>query len=591
MLTTFTSGVTPAASLKTNSSDQRMSPAFAGAQPLGEIHTQIQPHLPALGLEPEALLANVKTETATALNQTVLQTLAAAVAARMGIERLPDEMLEAFFIRLAAAIERKPLIEQGKIETRAGLKALQIPLSDLGPALRDPSGPVAARLTAKAEAPMAAPQKTAAAGITDSYLQTGSTPARSAETVAMSERNRLSTDNGNLLFQSAIAKTGETDADNASQTQFRTLFTPDTAGFERERPAALMPDQGDFERDTVARRGAGPAASGQHGRSAAGPNGVPQTTEQPARASAVAPPPQDANADGSDRPANAGSITFASDPEIPGPVAKVQPNLAPQKPQDLQDVPPGVSKDILLGADPTQMSEDTSTLRQPRTLLAAVKQTSDALPTGGRMVVLETPSLDPTSEFGEKVDEADMQRRLFRMLTPIRSASEDGSAITAEPQHAPAAKNTADAKDMASSPALNEDVEIATERSARSRDVIGSTLLPSSIIASPADTDQRSQAAPHFGLPFGYVTPPPAIDGFEAQEVENDGRARREKDSDDEDAEEDSETPEQRRERKARQSVDQLLQHEPEPTSGVAVNRDSSEADRAFAYYQRLAGF
>lgn len=561
MLTPFSSGVTPTASLKTNSSDQRMSPAFTGAQPLGESQAAASPMTPSIGLEPEALLANVKTETATALNRTVLQTLAAAVAARMGVDRLPDELLEAFFIRLAAAIERKSGAEQGKIETRAGLKALQIPLSDLAPALRDPSGPAAARLTAKAEAPMAAPEKTAAAGITDSYLQTGSVPARSAETVAMSERNRLSTDNGNLLFQSATPRHADPQTDNASQTQLRTLFEPDAAGFGPDAADAAPTSQTINDNNTVARRGAGPAASGQERLSAVGPDlprvetGEDASPTSPAL-SANLSEADDANAADTKARPDSGSASKSQ----PVALAAAGSDASPAKPMP-SDAP------------------------------AVAPKPSEVLSTD-RLVLADAPPLDTLAVVGEKTDEKDLQQRLFSMLTTTQPATEtDATPLAIDRQSFAKGLSPTEAGDMLDMTDAGESAGAASDRSSRSRDVIGSLLLPSATTASPAEVAQRAAAAPHLGVPFGYVTAPPLKEAFEADKAEDSRRGREENGSTGDDAEGDAETPEERRERLAREAVDRLLQPEPEQPATVTVNRDSSEADRAFAYYQRLAGF
>ncbi|MBB1248988.1 hypothetical protein [Rhizobium sp. G21] len=582
MLTPFSSGVTPTASLKTNNSDQRMSPAFSGAQPLAEGPTPIQIAQPIIGLEPEALLANVKTETATALNQTVLQTLAAAVAARMGVERLPDELLEAFFVRLAAAIERKPSAEQGKIETRAGLKPLQIPLSDLAPALRDPSGPVAARLTAKAEAPMAAPQKTAAAGITDSYLQTGSTPARSAETVAMSERNRLSTDTGNLLFQNAAPKTGDGEADNASQTQFRTLFAPDAAGFERDAPRTA-PAHDVARPNTVARRGAGPAASGPEGPSVAGPEiPLPDASEEkvtvtgaPARSNKTEAAPQST------------PIALPATPEAESKTAPVETRQSPvdKERPTLQAKPSSISPEL------QQASPARADIAEAQAKTGSVTPMKDAPRAGERLALPDIPPLDPQTEFGEKVEDNDLQRRLFRMLTSAPAALEDRSPALPDLPNVLRGRSQAELRETTAMTESGEALEPAAERSARSRDVISSTLLPTSTTTSQPEATQRAAAASQFGVPFGYVTTPPGKDAFEARKAEDGEGRHREDESSDEDADQNPETPDERRERLAREGVDRLLQPEAEPSQELTVNRDSTEADRAFAYYQRLAGF
>jgi hypothetical protein len=573
MLTPFSSGVTPTASLKTNSSDQRMSPAFAGAQPLAEGQTPQAAALPTIGLEPEALLVNVKTETAIALNQTVLQTLAAAVAAQMGVERLPDELLEAFFIRLAAAIEKRPLSEQEKIELQAGLKALQIPLKDLAPALRDPSGPVAARLTARAEAPMAAPQKTAAAEITDSYLQTGSTPARSAETVAMGERNKLSSDSGSLLFQNAAPKAAEVPADKASQTQLRTLFAPDAAGFERAPTTAATAANAapniSTPPDPVARRGAGPVASGQESLAAAGPD-LPETISEEDRPSLAAAAAKAYIRDAETEPTEFAMRKMPSASALPERQAFPGKTFAP-------------SGDVKQG--PSLIPQVIESETQPMAAKPVGPQVE-------RLVTPNAPPLAPVAEFVEKIEDGDLQKRLIHMLSATPSASEEGAPDLTDFKRLPEGKNLVAPKDPTEMASLRDDfVETAGERASRSRDVIGSTLLPAQTATSQAEVAQRPQAGAHFGVPFGYVTTPPAAEGYETEKTEEKERRRGEQGAGGDDAEADAETPDERRERLAREAVERLLQPEPDAAPAVKVTRDSSEADRAFAYYQRLAGF
>lgn len=570
MLTPFSSGVTPTASMKTNSSDQRMSPAFAGAQPLAESQTAATTLQPAIGLEPEALLANVKTETATALNQTVLQTLAAAVAARMGVERLPDELLEAFFIRLAAAIERKPLIEQGKIEGRAGLKALQIPLRDLAPALRDPSGSVAARLTAKAEAPMAAPQKTAAAEITGSYLEAGSTPARSAETVAMGERNKLSSSNGNLLFQNVTPRTAETEADNASQTQFRTLFAPDSLGFESEKPETAAYGKDNTQDDMVARRGAGPAASGKEGLPAASPDLHGEAGAHEADSPATSSSGNAAK--------TAGREQSLSEPHSGAggklPATAAGPQWSSMAAQDI--------------ASPATR-RDSSETPLPS---GAARQQPDAVQAGARSFLRDVPPLSPTADFIDTAADLDLQRRLFTLLTTTDPVDQDGSETMPGSTDSQTAKIPAATRDAAEMAARRHVAEPAAERAPQSRDPVGAPSPPSSsAIPAQFEVAQRGSSTAHLGIPFGYVTTPPAAEPFEAEKDEDGERRGGGDDSADDEAAQDGETPEQRRERLARDAVERLLRAEPEQAPEVAINRESSEADRAFAYYQRLAGF
>jgi hypothetical protein len=89
-------------------------------------------------------------------------------------------------------------------------------------------------------------------------------------------------------------------------------------------------------------------------------------------------------------------------------------------------------------------------------------------------------------------------------------------------------------------------------------------------------------------VPFAFAALQPAKEEFEAERIEEHGRQQDEN----EDAEEQPrEDPEARRERLARKATDDLLRPESEAEPEVKITRDSSQADRAYALYQRMAGF
>jgi len=95
-------------------------------------------------------------------------------------------------------------------------------------------------------------------------------------------------------------------------------------------------------------------------------------------------------------------------------------------------------------------------------------------------------------------------------------------------------------------------------------------------------------AAGHEAVPFAYAALQPAKEEFKAEAPEDhpsrDDDGENESDGEPEDAD-------ARRERLARKATDDLLRPEPEVEPELKITRDSSEADRAYALYQRMAGF
>jgi hypothetical protein len=89
-------------------------------------------------------------------------------------------------------------------------------------------------------------------------------------------------------------------------------------------------------------------------------------------------------------------------------------------------------------------------------------------------------------------------------------------------------------------------------------------------------------------VPFAFAALQPPRQEFEAELLDERGRHEDEGENAEEQEQEDAEA---RRERLARKATDDLLRPEPEADPAVKITRDSSQADRAYALYQRMAGF
>ena len=134
----------------------------------------------------------------------LLLCLALAVAAQLNLSRRDDESMEAFFQRIASALDDMTPDEQAAVEIRAGLKILRIEIPALAAALKQPDSALAARLAAAAETPLATPLKTTAAMVTTNYLQEAPGVSRAAETLAMVAQAHSNTEGGGI-FSSAPA--------------------------------------------------------------------------------------------------------------------------------------------------------------------------------------------------------------------------------------------------------------------------------------------------------------------------------------------------------------------------------------------------
>jgi hypothetical protein len=99
--------------------------------------------------------------------------------------------------------------------------------------------------------------------------------------------------------------------------------------------------------------------------------------------------------------------------------------------------------------------------------------------------------------------------------------------------------------------------------------------------ASPANRP----AVAHEGVPFAYAVLQPAKEAFAPKVEEEDAHDRDEQESMQGEDESDGEK------RRPRDEYDAMKDPQPEEIPAIVITRDSSEADRAFALYQRMGGF
>jgi hypothetical protein len=206
----------------------------AAATDIGAGHTPVVlPQLPVdggaadLDLGGGAIFSQINAETATAGGRTVIQSLAETIANVINIVRRDDETLNALYLRIADAIDTMNPVDQLMAEMRSGLRALKIPLPALAAALRNPDGPIAARVAAAAEAPFAPANSAPAEAATDTYLGGGENTSHAAETLAMRTAARNNAAGNGIFSATPTNKQTERPADaKILQQQLQTLFEP-----------------------------------------------------------------------------------------------------------------------------------------------------------------------------------------------------------------------------------------------------------------------------------------------------------------------------------------------------------------------------
>lgn len=663
MLTPVTPNpITTSTTIKSHGSESRTAPGHNTVE--AQVLPQASGHSGGVGLDAGTILANVNAEAATAGNRTILQTLALAVAAQLNIVRRNDETMEAFFLRIAAALDEMTPDEREATELQAGLKLLKIQIPALSAALKQSDSALAARLSAMAEAPLATPQKTAAAAATTSYLQEAPGVSRAAETLAMVTQARSNAD-GSGIFSStptpAVPEKQPSDA-RSLQTQLKTLFEPGVAETRieiatKEEPAnvLILDRNGDDPQAPVALRGAMDAeqahtiATTAAEQSAqvdeqpvekqvdarqtdAGAVDVEPADAMPAEARQADPKPvglrqagarpleaklQDAkllDAKQPDaRPTDAKSADIRQAEARPLLLTKAEstPALAPETPvpQSVERRPepkmPGlpapqnnnypnatsmlraIARELVRekfdnGPDFGSRREDGDHRMQTMLTLKGIAEVITAMPSKAAEFLM-SPQLV-----------ADIKAKQARANANLASTPGDAAARAGEAE-APISEGAAVRKGVTMShhsTLPSSAVEDATEEQAR----LATGHADAKAQSATRNMEPGSTAAVKTAggsldpVPFAFAALQPAKEEFKAEAAEERGRHEDEDEGEDADGEE-REDPEARRERLARKATDDLLRPEPAVDPEVKITRDSSQADRAYALYQRMAGF
>jgi hypothetical protein len=629
MLTPVTPNpIATSTTIKTHGSESRatagQNPAEAQVVPLAAAHNA------GIGLDAGTILANVNAEAATAGNRTILQTLALAVAAQLNIVRRNDETMDAFFLRIAATIDEMLPDEALATEARAGLKLLKISLPELSAALKQPDSPLAARLSAIAETPMATPQKTAAAVATTTYLQETASNSRAAETLAMATQSRSNPEGAGLFSSNAPGTEQRQPSDARSlQMQLKSLFEPGIAetrieiadkpepakalilrtdGEFAEAPAAAAQEPTEGAEITATLRPqsetSDPVAAAQPEQPAVEPEiDQPLASSRPAEAKQAAADIRPANSADSklhasatasaptetsvivetvaDRKQDAQSALPRPEPRMIGlPLSQSNnsPSLAMRIRTIAQELAPNKTP-----IDDEKTGQRTGSDQRVQTLLAlkGIAEVVMPLPAKAEEAAAATPQearLKSDHANGEVIEKA---------TTAAEHLSDDGTPADAVPSPAQAArKDAADGRHiMPASQPENEDASQATTaRGAAGSEAPAGAKAPE----AQAGAALKTTAGNLDPVPFAYAALQPAKDEFKAEAVEDQGR---QEEDDDAGRDQQREDPEARRERLARKAVDDLLRPEPDDNPEVKITRDSSQADRAYALYQRMGGF
>jgi len=580
--------------IKTHGSETRTTaghPALEGQPDAKDPHTA-QP-LNTIGLSGTTVLSNINAVTATAASRTVLQLLAFAIAAQLGVTRRSDEGLDAFFQRLAISITSMKDSDRSALEVRSGLKALNIRLTDLATALKSPEGNMAARIVAMAEAPRTPFAKAAAALATSSYLQEGMGAPRSSETFSIQATVRSNDERASTVANDrapAATATIERDA-HSLQTKLMVMFE---AGASQEpaiettlaEPIETIPAVIDAESPAPA------LASG---------------IEQPAVTAATVAADVDAPAQVEETLPQIASTHVSLDP--------ASAIAAEAETADLASAPIELPiETVIADADPLQVVATTSEA-EPQVL-----RSNDVVAKPREAAHAATIEKLHEERIAEKAQIAD--RRLETLLT-LKGFSE---LVTAKPPLPDFIVRQPDPADPRLRHGLGEEPASAviSETLAKIEKAVASAtaaiqkhnvqmlqsvveedgaeaVIRQKAAAEHAGASARSHSEPELHLPakasvaheivpFAYAPLPPAKEEFHAKGHEEDRRRGDDEDNADGD-EQQAETGDERRERLAKKAQDDLLNAEPEQPETIAINRDSSESDRAYAQYQRMGGF
>ena len=525
-------------------------------------------------------LASVDAVKATAGNRTVLQLLAFALAAQVQMTQLNGESLDAFFQRLATALMNLKDPERFALELRSGLKSLNIHLNDLAKALLAPDGPMAARIAALAEAPKTPLARAAAAAATSTYLQEGLAAPRTVEAVSIEAAVRF------VEGQTKAPGVGGAAASDASgartlQSHLQAMFEPSVA--EPDMPHEVL-TSGDPEiaasvhddRAAVDEMDAGQIEAGVDELAiSVEVGGVVEEMEtamarDPASEASVAEM-SSAAATGSlpEEMADA-SETNPIMPEAPDPAVATQPSAGGEEAY-VPASPKGVQE---RAADGKQLES-----RLPEKSQQFDKRLETMFVLKGLSEVVTVKPAEP-SHIVSQPDPSDPFRRRAMGETPREMVTEALVRI----EKAVATATAALKKFNGAIQQAEADREDRAAKAATAND----PAAPTRAAAAETQFALPKAASPEY-IPFAYAPAQPVNDEFAAEQVDDEHR-RGDQEGDERETE-DRETPEERRERLARKATDELLDAPPEEPDIMPLNRDSSEADRAYAMYQRLGGF
>jgi hypothetical protein len=610
LLTTITPNPIAASTIKSHGSETRTAPGHNPVE--GQAQSTIANTATGVGLDAGMILANVNAEAATAGNRTVLQTLALAVALQLNIARRQDETLDAFFLRIADALDNLPPDQRAALEQRAGLRILKVQIPELSAALRQPDSTLAARLSAAAEAPLATPQKTAAAAATTTYLQEGAGVTQAAETLAMGTQAKSNAE-GITLFSSThenpVHENQPADA-KMLQSQLKSLFEPgvaetriEIASKVEEQYVLILGDTGDLTEPTLpdetnvsatASDGLAEAAIALEGETGEPVTRLetaqsPETSTSSERASSAEQPdlPELLQTPGEQlQPSDEDLQLAMPDEGRPEAAAPKSDNRAQSLPTPQNNnIPNAATRLRAIARDIVQekiQNEARLVTRQedghPVQTLLALKGLAEVV-TGAAARAMDY--------FGTSPEAAELKQRLPGAPQAKHAGEGQSStkAFVAEPDQTAVVRDHARDHQSGLSSVRNSDELEDAGKAAKSAE-------PNETASTAAAAEQNRNAigkpVTADGVPFGFTTVQPARDEFEADTVEEDGRHEDEAAGGEDGEEEDAEA---RRERLARKATDDLLRPESEAEPEVRISRDSTEADRAYALYQRMGGF
>lgn len=485
-----------------------------------------------------SLLAHLKMLPATTNNRTVIEDLMLRVGLVLKIARMKDEAIDSLLQRIVTTVERMPATAYPNIELRAGLKALGVSLPELAAAIRNPDTAQAARLAARVEMPNATPARSAANAAIASYLQPEARPAASDNALAMRGDNRtLESRLG--LFSEKVAipqPVNRNDDPRQLQQHLKTMFE---AGESR------------------------PVSRVQLSEASLSPRTEPATVEEGEMTSA--------------------SQTAKAYREIPA----VSENKRPESKATEARIQPPALQDTDQSERIAETDKRTDVKSERRDNLksdAGDKRLQTLLTLKGISEVI-TQVIDAVTDSSvNRLTEQHAQMKAASVPQQAIVLSSDEAIAEADPMKTAGITKEHVAEPLAVSDSADE---LASEQrliQERSTPTAGTASTTSS---SPADQEARALTGnlPGQLVPFAVVTSTPAREAFVA-ETRDEDEARDETDGD-ENGDERGDGRERRRPRDAYDAI-----HDPvEEEDGLKITRDSTDADRAFAYYQRLGGF